>query len=62
MIRRACDLSNYVNELKWYLHTKTFNYNIHNQVKIILSKCSFNECSELALICKWVLLNNAFKI
>lgn len=31
-------------------------------MKIILGKCSFNECSELALICKWVLLYNAFKI
>ena len=31
-------------------------------MKIILGKCSFNECSKLALICKWVLLNNAFKI
>lgn len=25
-------------------------------MKIILGKCSFNECSKLALICKWVLL------
>lgn len=31
-------------------------------MKIILSKCSFNECSELVLICKWVFLNNVFKI
>lgn len=31
-------------------------------MKIILGKCSFNECSELALICKWVLLYNGLKI